>query len=144
MLKQVFLKTKKTQKNSIFKLELFLIDVKLSKYLSWSLNQSSHLSTQVPVNVDDIKAAKNFNISTYGRGTGGRSSFNGNVVTVFGATGVTGRILANRLGKEGSQIVIAYRGDVWDARSLKLVGDLGQTWFQVRLNLCIFGLSVYF
>ena len=116
-----------------------MLDLKLSKYLAGSLNQSSHLSTstQVPVTIDDIKAAKKFNISSYGRGTGGRSSFSGNVVTVFGATGLTGRILANRLGKDGSQIVIAYRGDVWDARSLKLVGDLGQTWFQVRLNLFI-------
>jgi hypothetical protein len=42
-----------------------------------------------------------------------------------------GRIICNRLGKEGSQMVVAYRGDEWDARSLKLCGDLGQVWFQV-------------
>lgn len=63
------------------------------------------------------------------RGTGGRSSFSGRVATVFGATGMMGRILCNRLGKEGTQLIIPYRGDQWDARGLKLVGDLGQVWF---------------
>ncbi len=64
------------------------------------------------------------------RGSGGRSSFSGNVVTVFGATGMMGRIICNRLGKEGAQLIVAYRGDPWDARGLKLVGDLGQVLFQ--------------
>jgi NADH dehydrogenase (ubiquinone) 1 alpha subcomplex subunit 9 len=70
------------------------------------------------------------NVTQYGRGTGGRASFNGNCVTIFGATGMIGRILANRLGKEGSQLIVPFRGDPWDARSLKLVGDLGQVLFQ--------------
>lgn len=65
------------------------------------------------------------------RGTGGRSSFKGQVATVFGATGMMGRILCNRLGKEGTQLIIPFRGDVWDARDLKLTGDLGQVWFLV-------------
>jgi hypothetical protein len=65
------------------------------------------------------------------KGSGGRSSFSGNVVTVFGATGMMGRIICNRLGKEGSQMIVAYRGDEWDARHLKLCGDLGQVNFQV-------------
>lgn len=64
------------------------------------------------------------------KGSGGRSSFSGNVVTVFGATGMMGRIICNRLGKEGSQMIVAYRGDEWDARHLKLCGDLGQVQFQ--------------
>lgn len=38
------------------------------------------------------------------RGTGGRSSFNGMVATVFGATGFVGRYLCNRLGKSGTQV----------------------------------------
>lgn len=64
------------------------------------------------------------------KGSGGRSSFSGNVVTVFGATGMMGRIICNRLGKEGTQMVIPYRGDDWDARSVKVAADLGQVLFQ--------------
>ena len=40
------------------------------------------------------------------RGTGGRSSFNGMVATVFGATGLVGGVLCNRLGKIGTQVCI--------------------------------------
>lgn len=66
------------------------------------------------------------------RGTNGRSSFNGRVATIFGATGMMGRILCNRLGKEGTQLKIPFRGDQWDARSLKMTGDLGQVVFIVK------------
>ncbi|KAF0306148.1 NADH dehydrogenase [ubiquinone] 1 alpha subcomplex subunit 9, mitochondrial [Amphibalanus amphitrite] len=63
------------------------------------------------------------------RGRGGRSSFSGQVVTVFGGTGFLGRYVVNRLGKTGSQIVATYRGDDYDVRHLKLAGDLGQVVF---------------
>lgn len=63
-------------------------------------------------------------------GTGGRSSVSGNTVTVFGATGMVGRILLNRLGKDGTQIIVPYRGDPHDLRPLKLCADLGQMYFQ--------------
>lgn len=63
------------------------------------------------------------------RGTGGRSSFNGIVATVFGATGFTGRYLCNRLGKIGSQLILPYRADQYEALRLRLCGDLGQVLF---------------
>ncbi|ODM92538.1 NADH dehydrogenase [ubiquinone] 1 alpha subcomplex subunit 9, mitochondrial [Orchesella cincta] len=38
------------------------------------------------------------------RGTGGRSSFNGIVATVFGVSGFVGKYVANKLGKFGTQV----------------------------------------
>lgn len=66
------------------------------------------------------------------RGRGGRSSFSGIVSTVFGASGFFGHSLVNKLGKIGSQVIIPYRGDPYDVRDLKLMGDLGQILFMVR------------
>ena len=79
---------------------------------------------------------KGVNAYSYPNGTGGRSSVSGNTVTVFGATGMMGRILLNRLGKDGSQIVVPYRGDIHDTRPLKLCADLGQMYFQVGHCCC--------
>ncbi|CAG9859884.1 unnamed protein product [Phyllotreta striolata] len=69
------------------------------------------------------------NLSTLKKGTGGRSSFNGVVATVFGATGFIGKYIVNRLGKSGSQIIIPYRGDNYEPFRMKLAGDLGQVYF---------------
>lgn len=88
---------------------------------------TDNTSTNPPSN--DLLAS--LNMARYARGTGGRSSVNGNVVTVFGATGMMGRIICNRLGKEGSQMIIPTRGDMWTARGIKLTGDLGQVIFLV-------------
>ena len=100
------------------------------------LNQNAAISTTAQLKNEKTSST---NLAHYGRGTGGRSSFSGNVVTVFGANGMIGRILANRLGKEGSQLIVPYRGDPWDVRSIKLVGDLGQVLFQVNFaELCNF------
>jgi hypothetical protein len=58
------------------------------------------------------------------RGRGGRSSFSGDVVTVFGANGLVGRGVANRLGKNGSQMVFPYRGDHYKMMRLKVIFPL--------------------
>ncbi|XP_030378040.1 NADH dehydrogenase [ubiquinone] 1 alpha subcomplex subunit 9, mitochondrial [Scaptodrosophila lebanonensis] len=63
------------------------------------------------------------------RGTGGRSSFNGIVATVFGASGFVGRYVCNKLGKSGTQMILPYRGDDSDINRLKVCGDLGQVLF---------------
>ncbi|KPI91213.1 PREDICTED: NADH dehydrogenase [ubiquinone] 1 alpha subcomplex subunit 9, mitochondrial [Papilio xuthus] len=69
------------------------------------------------------------NIAAYKRGTGGRSSFNGIVATVFGCTGFVGRYVCNKLGKIGTQMILPYRSDFYDANRLKVAGDLGQVLF---------------
>ncbi|XP_065077929.1 NADH dehydrogenase [ubiquinone] 1 alpha subcomplex subunit 9, mitochondrial [Ochlerotatus camptorhynchus] len=69
------------------------------------------------------------------RGTGGRSSFNGVVATVFGSTGFMGRYVCNKLGKIGSQLILPYRADHYEALRLKLAGDLGQVLF-TPYHLC--------
>lgn len=62
------------------------------------------------------------------KGTGGRSSFNGTVCTVFGH-GHLGGHLINRLGRVGTQIIIPYRNDYYKVMNYKLCGDLGQVLF---------------
>lgn len=64
------------------------------------------------------------------RGTGGRSSFNGIVCTVFGSSGALGGNVVSRLGQTGTQIIVPYRGNPHYVKHLKLSGDLGQVLFQ--------------
>ncbi|XP_023331840.1 NADH dehydrogenase [ubiquinone] 1 alpha subcomplex subunit 9, mitochondrial-like [Eurytemora carolleeae] len=73
--------------------------------------------------------ARDINLAAMKRGRGGRSSFSGDVVTVFGGNGFIGRGVANRLGKNGSQMIFPYRGDHYKMMRLKVVGDLGQVLF---------------
>ncbi|XP_043462053.1 NADH dehydrogenase [ubiquinone] 1 alpha subcomplex subunit 9, mitochondrial [Leptopilina heterotoma] len=75
------------------------------------------------------KVIKNVTPASMKRGTGGRSSFNGTVCTIFGSTGFFGRHVINRLGRTGTQMVIPYRGDHYDCMHLKPLGDLGQIIF---------------
>ncbi|EZA54234.1 NADH dehydrogenase [ubiquinone] 1 alpha subcomplex subunit 9, mitochondrial [Ooceraea biroi] len=84
--------------------------------------QTSHYSSQPRVIQHPTTASLK-------RGTGGRSSFNGIVCTVFGASGYVGRYVCNRLGKIGSQLILPYRCDMYDMLPLKLCGDLGQVLF---------------
>lgn len=72
---------------------------------------------------------REINMAAMKRGKGGRSSFSGDVVTVFGANGLIGRGVANRLGKNGSQMIFPYRGDHYKMMRLKVAGDLGQVLF---------------
>uniref|UniRef100_A0A1I8G6T8 NADH dehydrogenase [ubiquinone] 1 alpha subcomplex subunit 9, mitochondrial n=1 Tax=Macrostomum lignano TaxID=282301 RepID=A0A1I8G6T8_9PLAT len=68
-------------------------------------------------------------LTDYKRGKGGRSSFSGMVATVFGCSGFFGKYVVNRLGKMGCQVICPYRGDPYDVKELKLMGDLGQILF---------------
>ncbi|KAF3427361.1 hypothetical protein E2986_04714, partial [Frieseomelitta varia] len=78
------------------------------------------------------------------RGTGGRSSFNGIVCTIFGCSGFVGRNLPIRLGKIGTQAseykIIDFEVsrlfrptilicDPYHIRELKVGGDLGQVYY---------------
>eukprot|EP00128_Syssomonas_multiformis_P016121 Colp12_sorted_trinity150504_noHs@10050 len=63
------------------------------------------------------------------QGPGLRSSLSGIVATVFGAGGFVGRYLVNRLGRQGTQVVVPIRGDPIPYRHLRVCGDLGQILF---------------
>ncbi|XP_033753496.1 NADH dehydrogenase [ubiquinone] 1 alpha subcomplex subunit 9, mitochondrial-like [Pecten maximus] len=69
------------------------------------------------------------NLANVPRGRGGRSSFSGQVVTIFGANGFIGTKLVTRFGKKGSKIIIPYRNDPYRVQHLKLAADLGQIQF---------------
>lgn len=77
----------------------------------------------------DVRVLPDIKLTSLKRGSGGRSSFNGNIVTIFGATGFLGRYIANQLGKTGSQLILPFRADPYSIRHLKLCGDLGQVLF---------------
>ncbi|KAL7645115.1 UNVERIFIED_CONTAM: hypothetical protein RMT77_003493 [Armadillidium vulgare] len=93
------------------------------------LGVSSHMKNDSRSSSDDVRFLTSVDPSSMKKGRGGRSSFSGVVATVFGATGFMGRVLCNRLGKTGTQMIIPYRGDYYFVKHLKLMGDLGQVMF---------------
>lgn len=72
---------------------------------------------------------KNPTTTSLKRGTGGRSSFNGIVCTIFGCSGFVGNSLSIRLGKIGTQLILPHRCDPYHIRELKVGGDLGQVYY---------------
>jgi len=89
---------------------------------STSLVQSKEFSSEV-------ERTREVNTAAMKRGRGGRSSFSGDVVTVFGGNSFIGRGVNNRLGKNGSQMIFPYRGEHYKMMRLKPIGDLGQVLF---------------
>ncbi|KAI8989602.1 hypothetical protein BDB01DRAFT_848755 [Pilobolus umbonatus] len=75
--------------------------------------------------VHDLTLRRKTNQPLIKHGLGGRSTTNGQIATVFGCTGFLGRYVVNRLAKQGTQVVVAFR-DPDEARHLKVTGDLGQ------------------
>ncbi|EJD76220.1 hypothetical protein LOAG_16787 [Loa loa] len=76
--------------------------------------------------LDLPKPSPTSKLAAFRKGTGGRCSFSGNVVTVFGCTGLLGKLLINRLAKEGHQIILPSRQEPYYTRQLKIYGELGQ------------------
>ncbi|KAJ2056912.1 Protein-lysine N-methyltransferase efm5 [Coemansia sp. S146] len=60
-----------------------------------------------------------------GRGTYGRQSWNGQTATVFGCSGFLGRYIVARLAREGTKVIVPYRGLEEYVRHLRPTGDLG-------------------
>ncbi|XP_042902005.1 NADH dehydrogenase [ubiquinone] 1 alpha subcomplex subunit 9, mitochondrial isoform X2 [Parasteatoda tepidariorum] len=102
-------------------LQLIVIRQLPVRYSSSSSDVVDSVDKKFPKIKSDLHSLK--------RGTGGRSSFNGKVATVFGASGFLGRAVVNQLGKMGTQVVIPYRTDPYNILRLKLCGDLGQILF---------------
>lgn len=83
-------------------------------------------------------ASEPISLTNLKRGSGGRSSFNGLVVTVFGASGYLGKHIVQHLGRIGAQVIVPYRSDPYFIRDLKVMGDLGQILFCVRFLFLYF------
>lgn len=99
--------------------------------LSAAVHRQAHNEVTVEPEppIHHVVRGQTSNLAAYKRGTGGRSSFSGLVVTVFGCSGYLGRYVVNRLGRIGSQIICPYRCEPYHVKGLKLAGDLGQVLF---------------
>ncbi|KAJ2266127.1 Protein-lysine N-methyltransferase efm5, partial [Coemansia sp. RSA 451] len=73
----------------------------------------------------DITIRKTTGDVLVGRGTYGRQSWNGQTATVFGCSGFLGRYVVARLAREGTKVIVPYRGLYEYVRHLRPTGDLG-------------------
>ncbi|KAI8322310.1 NAD(P)-binding protein [Martensiomyces pterosporus] len=73
----------------------------------------------------DVMVRKTMGQVLVGRGTYGRQSWNGQTATVFGCSGFLGRYVVARLAREGTKVIVPYRGISEHIRHLKVTGDLG-------------------
>lgn len=102
---------------------VYLLAAIASSFSAQTFQQRSRGYASEPISLASLK-----------RGIGGRSSFNGLIVTVFGASGYLGRHIVTHLGRVGAQVIIPYRGDPYFIRDLKVMGDLGQILFCVSIT----------
>lgn len=91
-----------------------------------NLPKAASVAVVVKRDFQEVVHGHHDNLTAYKRGRGGAGSFSGVVATVFGATGFLGTYVVSRLARMGSQIIIPYRGDSYDAKDLKVAGELGQ------------------
>lgn len=101
---------------------------RFNQFSRFNLNAYYSTLKDLPRNVPEPRISSTQS-AQFNRGTGGRSSFSGNVITVFGANGYLGIRLINRLAKYGHQLIVPYRCDPYWVRDLKISGDLGQIQF---------------
>ncbi|KAJ2471393.1 Protein-lysine N-methyltransferase efm5, partial [Coemansia sp. RSA 2320] len=73
----------------------------------------------------DVVVRKTTGQVLVGRGTYGRQSWNGQTATVFGCSGFLGRYVVARLAREGTKVIVPYRGITENIRHLRPTGDLG-------------------
>ncbi|KAJ2608743.1 Protein-lysine N-methyltransferase efm5 [Coemansia sp. RSA 1285] len=73
----------------------------------------------------DVVVRKTTGKVLVGRGAYGRQSWNGQTATVFGCSGFLGRYVVARLAREGTKVIVPYRGITENIRYLKPTGDLG-------------------
>ncbi|OMH83786.1 NADH-ubiquinone oxidoreductase 40 kDa subunit, mitochondrial [Zancudomyces culisetae] len=84
----------------------------------------------------DLVVRKTTNEPLISQGPVGRQAWNGRTATVFGATGFLGRYVVSKLAREGTKVIVPYRGLKEHTRHLIPQGDLGMV-TQIECDLRI-------